>query len=232
MGKIYFGQEQAMKRRINVMLVEDNPEYREVIALALEDEPDIELTSQFGTSEIALRSLQDMSTRKVPDLVLLDLRLPGMDGLDSIPYFHAALPDAKIIILTQSDDEADVLRAISRGASGYLLKSSTLDQITGAIRSVMGGGAPLDAGVARFILDTLQAKLPQDEIKHVLTEREMEILALLGEGNVKKEIADQLNISYTTVDTHVGHIYEKLDVRNAPSAINKAHRLGLFPPEK
>jgi len=218
-----------MSFKIRVMLVEDNPEYREVIDLALEDEADIELTSQFGTSEIALRSLQDMSTRKEPDLVLLDLRLPGMDGLDSLPYFRSALPDAKIMILTQSDNEADVLRAISRGASGYLLKSSTLDQITEGIRSIMAGGASLDTGVARFILDTLQTKLPKGEIENVLSPRELEILTLLGEGLVKKEIADQLGIGYTTVDTHVAHIYEKLEVRNAPSAVNKAHRLGLFP---
>ena len=221
-----------MKSKIKVMLVEDNPEYREVIDLALEDEKDIELISQFGTSEIALRSLQDMSKRKVPDLVLLDLRLPGMDGIDSLPYFKSALPDAKIIILTQSDDEADVLRAISRGAAGYLLKSSTVDQITEGIRTVMGGGAPLDAGVARFILDTLQSNMPKQDVENMLTPRELEILTLLGQGLVKKEIATKLNISYTTVDTHVAHVYEKLDVRNAPSAINKAHRLGLFPREE
>ncbi|MDF7826812.1 response regulator transcription factor [Pontiellaceae bacterium B12227] len=219
-----------MKQKIAVMLVEDNPEYREVINLALEDEADIDLISQFGTSEIALRSLQDMSTRRVPDMVLLDLRLPGMDGLDSLPYFKSALPDAKIMILTQSDDESDVLRAISRGASGYLLKSSKLDQITDGIRSVMAGGASLDSGVARFILDTLQNNMPKDEVENMLTPRELEILTLLGEGLVKKEIAVKLGISYTTVDTHVAHIYEKLEVRNAPSAINKAHRIGLFPP--
>ncbi|WP_372796614.1 response regulator transcription factor, partial [Pontiella sp.] len=132
-----------MKQKIKVMLVEDNPEYREVINLALEDEPDIDLISQFGTSEIALRSLQDMSTRIEPDLVLLDLRLPGMDGLDSLPYFLRALPDAKVMILTQSDDESDVLRAIAHGAAGYLLKSSRLDQITDGIRTIMDGGAPI-----------------------------------------------------------------------------------------
>jgi DNA-binding NarL/FixJ family response regulator len=220
-----------MKRKIRVMLVEDNPEYREVIKLALEDENDIELINQFGTAEIALRSLQDMSTRRDPDLVLLDLRLPGMDGLESLAFFKSAVPDAKIIILTQSDDEADILRAISRGASGYLLKSSTLEQITEGIRSVIAGGASLDAGVARFILDTLQSRLPRTEISNILTERELEILTLLGEGLVKKEIADQLQISYTTVDTHVGHIYKKLDVTNAPSAISKAYRLGLFQQE-
>lgn len=221
-----------MSSPIRVMLVEDNPEYRQVIDLALEDETDIELISQFGTSEIALRSLQDMSTRKIPDLVLLDLRLPGMDGLDSLPYFRTALPDAKIMILTQSDDEADVLRAISRGASGYLLKSSTLAQITEGIRSTMAGGASLDSGIARFILETLKTNLPKGKINHLLTPRELEILTLLGDGLVKKEIGEKLNISYTTVDTHVAHIYEKLEVRNAPSAINKAHRLGLFSSEK
>ena len=173
-----------MKRRIRVMLVEDNPEYRKVIDLALEDEAGIDLISQFGTSEIALRSLQDMSTRKEPDLILLDLRLPGMDGLDSLPYFHAALPDAKIIILTQSDDEADVLRAISRGAAGYLLKSSTLNQSVEGIRTVMDGGAPIDAGVARFILASLQSKQPKVDTGIDLTPREQEILTLLGDGLV------------------------------------------------
>ncbi|MEA2068637.1 MAG: response regulator transcription factor [Verrucomicrobiota bacterium] len=220
-----------MKRKIKIMMVEDNPEYKNTIVLALEDEPDIELISQFGTSEIALRSLQDMSTRNVPDLVLLDLRLPGMNGLDSMPYFRKALPNTKIIILTQSDNEADVLRAISSGTSGYLLKSSTVDQITDAIRTVMAGGASLDSGVARFILDTLKNQLPKRDLENVLTKRELEILTLLGEGLVKKEIADHLHIGYTTVDTHVSHIYEKLKVRNAPSAINKAHKLGFFPPK-
>lgn len=220
-----------MKRKIRVMLVEDNPEYRAVISLALEGEPDIELTSQFGTSEIALRSLQDRSLRKEPDLVLLDLRLPGMDGLDALPFFRSSVPDAKIIVLTQSDHEQDVLRAIVQGASGYLLKSSTLAQITDGIRTVMAGGATLDAGIAKFIMNTLQTRLPKGTIENVLSERELEILSLLGEGLVKKEIADRLGIGYATVDSHVGHIYEKLDVRNAPSAISKAYRLGLFPPE-
>jgi len=217
-----------MSARITVMLVEDNPEYRNVIELALEHEDDMELTSQFGTSEIALRSLQNLTDSDAPDLILLDLRLPGMDGLDALPLFREAAPGARVIILTQSDAEADVLRAISLGASGYLLKASTVDQITEGIRSVMAGGATLDAGVARFILNTLQNRLPKRDIDNLLTARELEILTLLGDGLVKKQIAAQLGIGYTTVDTHVAHIYEKLEVRNAPSAINKAHRLGLF----
>jgi|LauGreDrversion4_2_1035121.scaffolds.fasta_scaffold07964_4 DNA-binding NarL/FixJ family response regulator len=218
-----------MKSDIRVMLVEDSPRYREVIALALKQEPAIQLASQFGTAEIALRSLRENVAGERPDLILLDLRLPGMDGLGALPEFLAAAPEAKIMILTQSDAEADVLRAITLGATGYLLKSSTVNTIIDGIRTVMNGGASLDAGVARFIINTLKNRLPQTGTEVLLTGRQMEVLALLGEGLLKKEIADRLKISYATVDEHVAHIYERLGVRNAPAAVNKAHRLGLFP---
>jgi DNA-binding NarL/FixJ family response regulator len=154
-----------------------------------------------------------------------------MSGHEAIPYFNAAIPDAKIIVLTQSDREADVLKAISLGASGYLLKSSTTKVITEGIRTVIKGGASLDAKVATFILQTLKTRLPKtpEEDSVLLSQRETEVLTLLAEGLAKKEIADRLDISTSTVVTHVGHIYEKLNASNAPSAINKAHRLGLFP---
>lgn len=218
-----------MKGKIRVLLVEDNPRYREVVALALKQESDIELIGEFGTAEIALRSLQSQSGMELPDLILLDLRLPGMDGLTALPQFLAVASDTKIMVLTQSDNEADVLRAITLGASGYLLKSSTVERTTEGIRSVMNGGATLDAGVARFIINTLKTRLPSEDTEGILTARQIEILTLMGEGLVKKEIADRLSISYATVDEHVAHIYERLGVRNAPSAVNKAHILGLFP---
>ena len=219
-----------MKNKIRVMVVEDNPRYREVIALALKQEADIQLAGEFGTAEIALRSLKVRLSGELPDLVLLDLHLPGMDGLEALPQFLSAAPESKIMILTQSNNEADVLRAISRGASGYLLKSSTVSTITDGIRSVMKGGASLDAGVACFILNALKTRLPKSSSDGLLTDRQVEILALLGEGLVKKEIAERLRISYATVDEHVAHIYERLGVRNAPGAVNKAHLLGLVPP--
>ena len=218
-----------MNNKIRVMLVEDHPEYREAIELALEKEPAMELTDQFGTAERALRSLKHTKNRTVPDVILLDLNLPGMDGLDALPLFSASIPSAKIIILTQSDREADVLKAITLGAAGYLMKSATLKQITEGIQSVHRGGASLDTNVAKFILKTLKTKLPQGEMRQVLTEREMDVLTLLAEGLVKKEIAERLCIGNTTVVTHVSHIYEKLNVTNAPSAINKAYRMGIFP---
>lgn len=218
-----------MNDNILVMLVEDNPRYREVIALALKPEPGIHLGSQFSTAEIALRSLRENANGEAPDLIVLDLRLPGMDGLEALPQFLAAAPGAKIMVLTQSDHEADVLRAISLGASGYLLKSSTANTIIEGIRTVMNGGASLDAGVACFIINTLKTRLPKGGAEGLLTSRQMEILTLLGEGLLKKEIAERLALSYATVDEHVAHIYERLGVRNAPAAVNKGHILGLFP---
>jgi DNA-binding NarL/FixJ family response regulator len=213
---------------IRTMLVEDNRDYRSVIEHALEVEPDIELISQFSTPEIALRSLEDHKTRKVADLILLDLRLPGMDGLEALPWFQKALPDAKVIILTQSDAEADILKAIKLGAAGYLLKSTRADQLIDGIRNVMSGGASLEAGVARLIIETLQTKLPDNKPEQLLSKREFEILTLLAEGLVKKKICEQLNLSYSTVDTHVAHIYNKLNASNAPAAVSRAYKLGLF----
>jgi DNA-binding NarL/FixJ family response regulator len=217
-----------MKKNIRVMMVEDHPEYREVIEIALQKTPGIELISEFGTSERALRSLQDMSTRKEPDIILLDLNLPGMSGLDAIPYFSSTVPEAKIIILSQSNQEADVLKAITLGATGYLLKSSTVKTITDGIATVMEGGAPIDAGVAKYLLASLKAQPKADESLPALSDREMEILTLVAKGYLKKEIAKELGISVYTVVTHAGHIYQKLNVANAPSAIDKAHTLGLF----
>jgi DNA-binding NarL/FixJ family response regulator len=221
-----------MNDHVRIMLVEDNREYREVVCLALEQEPNVELAGQFGTAEIALRTLRSTSPDEQPDLILLDLRLPGMSGLDALTQCREIAPDAKVIILTQSDREQDVLRAIALGASGYLLKSATLDEISQSIATVTSGGAPLDKGIAKLILDSLKTRLPQDEAPPALTDRELEIIRLLAEGLVKKEIASRLGIGYSTVDTHVAHIYGKLKVSNAPSAVNRAHRLGLFPPEE
>ncbi len=221
-----------MKRRLRLLLVEDNPRYREAIVLALQGEPDFHCCGQFGTAEIALRSLQGQAAVELPDLIVLDLRLPGMDGLDALPRFLSAAPNSKIIVLTQSDDEADVLRAISLGASGYLLKSSTAHQIIESVRSVQSGGASLDPRVARCILQTLKMQLPKGDSEPVLTERQREILVLLSEGLVKKQIAERLGIAYATVDEHITNIYARLGVRNAPAAVNRAHLLGLFPSGK
>lgn len=226
----------TMKGKIRIMLVEDNPEYRHVIEIALKRDPDMALVSKVGTAERALAILQDMSTHTPrtppPDLLLLDLNLPGMSGLEAIPMFKKHAPKTDIIILTQSDREADVLCAISQGISGYLLKSATVKEIKDGIQTVMDGGSSLDPNVARFILDTAKTQLPKPAQGKTLSERELEILTLLAEGLVKKEIAARLSISNHTVVTHIRRIYEKLNATNAPSAVNKAYRMGIFPSPK
>lgn len=218
-----------MHQKIRIMIVEDHPEYREIVELALNKEPDMELIGQFGTSERALRGFRDRNCGEKPDIILLDLHLPGMSGLEAIPYFSTEMPNARIIVLTQSDREDDVLKAIMLGASGYLLKSCTVRQLVDGIRTVSEGGASLDAKLAKFVLKTLQTKLHTVEVEQLLTFREMEVLTLLAEGKAKKEIADQLHISPSTVVSHVTHIYEKLNAPNAPAAIAKAFQLGLLP---
>ncbi|VGO17691.1 Transcriptional regulatory protein LiaR [Pontiella desulfatans] len=218
-----------MKRAMRIMLVEDNPDYREVIEMAINKTAGMELTGKYGAAEVALNSLQDRDLRIEPDIVLLDLNLPAMSGLEALPFFRRSIPDAKVIILTQSDKEADVVTAIRQGASGYILKSSTIKQIKQGIRDVMDGDAPLDAGVATHIMKALKAKPIKERPERELSPRELEILTLLGEGFVKKEIGDKLDITYGTVATHVRNIYEKLNVINAPAAISKAYQSGILP---
>lgn len=216
---------------INVMLVEDSPEYREVLKPALDDEPDMELSNCFGTAERALSSLKGFHRDESPDVILLDLNLPGISGIEAIPLLSEAAPRSRIIILTQSDAKANVVTSITLGASGYLLKSATLEQITDAIRTVMAGGASLDSSIAKMILGTLQSVFHKKDCDNLLTKREMEVLALLADGLERKQIAQELSIGSSTISTHVAHIYEKLNVQNAPAAVAKAFRMGLFPPK-
>ena len=216
------------------MLIEDHLGYRQVLQRAINRLPELELIGQFGTAEGALRSLNTVTSENYPDVILLDLKLPGMSGLETIPWLKKYVEKSKIIILTQSDNEADVLSAISLGASGYLLKSATVSQITEGIHTVMNGGAPIDSGVAKFILKIVKTQSGQPKARFVkpLSKREKEILSLLANGLLKKQIADKLGISITTVAYHVKHIYEKLHVQNAPSAVAKAFRMGIFSPGK
>ncbi|BDS05897.1 DNA-binding response regulator [Oceaniferula spumae] len=213
-----------MKPKLRLTLIEDSMAYRKGIICAMEDRMDMELVSEFGTVEIALRSLET----DAPDLVLLDLNLPGMTGLEAIPLIKKIVPDAKIVILTQSDKEADVLQAIGSGASGYLLKSSSMAQLIDGIKHVCAGGAILDPNLAKFIMDTLQEQLSEPASNALLTKRELEILTLIAEGLAQKQIATELGLSVHTVSEYIRNIYEKLNVPNAPSAIHKAHSMGIF----
>jgi DNA-binding NarL/FixJ family response regulator len=221
-----------MTTNIRVMIVEDHPDYREGVRFALETEQDFELYATFGTAERALQSISETKDKtELPNVILLDLMLPGMSGIEAIPLFKKHTPDTHLLVLSQSEKESDVLRAISMGASGYLLKNASLNTIIDGIRTVMAGGASLDSKIAKYILNSVQKQRPDSASAARLTKREMQVIQLISEGQVKKQISHSLGISPPTVATHVRHIYEKLGVSNAPSAISKAYRTGLLPPE-
>lgn len=238
-----------MSDPVKVIIVEDNPEYRNVLKMAFEFDSGIELVGIYGSAEHALRALEPKSQKaSQPDILLLDLNLPEMSGLDAMKWFKDYVPHAPIIALTQSDAESDVLTAIQNGATGYLLKSSTIPQIKNAIHTVASGGAQLDRKVARYILDQVNARPTADarsavdtakrksqsasDTENSLSKRELEVLELLAEGLVKKEIADKLSISYFTVSAHIRHIYDKLDVLNAPAAVSVSYQSGILPIKK
>lgn len=220
-----------MSISIRVMLVEDNPQYREIIEIALLEEPNIELVAQFGAVEVALHSLREESFSENVDIMLLDVRLPGMSGVDAIAQIKEVAPRLKIIMLTQSDMEADVIRAIQSGAEGYLLKSVSIKEITQGIQTVVEGGAPLEPSIAKFVMQAMRGERPKAKLDIQLTPREKDILELLSNGLAKKQIAGELNISAHTVGEYVKNIYTKLKVQNAPAAVAKAYKSGLFPKE-
>ncbi len=219
-----------MKKPIHVMMIEDHPEFREIIEFAIGEEDDIELVGLYGNAEQGLRQLQESRTGKTVDIVLLDLNLPVMSGLEAMPWIKKYSPDTKIIILSQSTRQTDVLLAIKRGAAGYLLKSSTMDEIIEGMRSVMNGGATLDKGLAHFIINSLRRIPCEKKGKPRITKREKEVLTLVAEGLSQKEISSVMQIAQSTVTAHIQNVYKKLDAPNAPAAISKAFKEGILRP--
>ena len=208
---------------IRVVVVEDNSSFRRALSLTLSASDGIVCVADFSTAEQALKYLIDAAC---PDIILLDLDLPGINGLQAIPQFLELVEDAAILILTQADDRANVFDAISAGASGYLLKTSSSDEVVKGIVESANGGAALSSQIAKMVLAAFNpsAKKSDDD----LSEREREVLDALSHGYVKKEIAGRLDISYHTVDVYVRRIYTKLHVHNVPAAVSKAIRRGLI----
>lgn len=207
----------------NVALIEDHQDYRRALQTVVN-------SSAHLRCEIACPSIEAFLDTAAPaspvDIVLLDLGLPGMHGVSGIAVILERFPEAKILVITVYDHKPVVLQALAAGASGYLLKADRLDTILRSIDEVISGGAPLNSHIARMILTTFNAVKPATpEVD--LTDRERETLSLLAKGHIKKEIADQLGVSYHTVDTHVRNIYSKLKVHNLSGAVAKAMQMGL-----
>ncbi len=163
----------------------------------------------------------------MPDVILLDVELPGQNGIEAVKVIKSVAPSTRVVMLTAFDDHDKIFRALCAGASGYLLKTSPVERIVEGIQEAVRGGAPFTPQVAQKVLKMF-SKLGQPERDYGLTGREQKIIELMTKGLIKKEIADTLDLSYHTVDTHLRNIYTKLHVHSRTGAVAKALNERLF----
>ena len=212
-----------MTESIQVWLIEDHKTYGERLARALNRLDGITCTHRFTACEDALAALPAQPS---PHVVLLDVGLPGMSGIEGIAPLRELAPHTAVVILTVFEDDKKIFDAICAGAAGYLLKTSSNEEIAAAIRSAAAGGSPINPRIARRVLEMFsKANPPQKD--YGLTQRETEILQLLVQGQTIKEAAAQLAIGFYTADEYIRSVYEKLQVRSRGSAVAKAVKEGL-----
>ncbi|NIQ60322.1 MAG: response regulator [Gammaproteobacteria bacterium] len=219
-----------------VVAVEDDRRYRESLHTLFRHTADFDLTATFGSGEAALEHLRATEGGGPDswDLVLMDLELPGMSGIEATERIRRSLPAVSVVVLTVFEDPSNVLRAICAGADGYLTKGQPPDELIAELRSVMEGGSPLSPAVARTVLQLLRRLGPEPgagpgpgDPALDLTDREREVLGCLVDGRSYKRTATELGISKNTVRSHVRSIYDKLQVRNVAQAVSRALREGL-----
>ena len=201
-----------------VAIVEDNPSFRQAITTLIQESDEFLLGGVYPSGERALRMQEHP-----PDVALVDIQLPGISGIDLIKRLHLLQPGIQFLVCSMHDDDDKIIKALESGASGYLLKDSTAEQIRDAIIELRNGGAPMSPYIARRVIQSFQkpAVAPQG----VLSDREREVVHLLAQGLQYKEIADGLHISYETVKKHLRNVYGKLHVQNKVEAINKFRSL-------
>jgi len=202
----------------SVWLVEDNAMFRETIAELLDETGGLTCSLAVGSCEEALDAL---GGGELPDVILMDIGLPGMDGIRGVERIKARAPSVNVVLLTVHHDDDRIFRAVCAGASGYLLKTAEPAQIVEAVTQVLNGGAAIDARIARRVL-SMFARFTAPQADYGLSDRETEILHLLVDGLTKVAIADRLHLSRHTVDGHIRNIYGKLHVHSRTAAVAKA----------
>jgi DNA-binding NarL/FixJ family response regulator len=202
-----------------VVLVEDDRGLREQLAQILNSAPDIRCVGAFASAEEALEQIP----ARCPDVVLMDIKLPGMSGIECVARLKRLMPGLQIVMVTVYEDSERIFRALKAGASGYLLKSSPPPQLLEAVRDVHGGGAPMSSQIARQVVRHFHSAGAVPEQKPPLSPRERQVLELLSTGYIYKEIADQLDIGVETVRTHVKSICQKMHARNRLEAVARHH---------
>jgi DNA-binding NarL/FixJ family response regulator len=200
---------------IRVAIVEDDEVVRENLSLLINDTAGFSCVAACASGEEALERLQKV----VPEVVLMDIHLPGQSGITCVGRLRALLPELQIIMLTIEEDSEQVFESLKAGATGYLVKHVSPTEILEAVAEVHRGGAPMSSQIARKVVTTFRQEIPFDKTIVQLSPREEEVLRLLAKGLRSKEIAKNLDVSVGTVNTYVRHIYEKLHVRSRAEAV-------------
>jgi len=218
-----------MGEPIRVLLVDDQKLMREGLRVLLELEPDIEVAGEAPDGDAALESCATLQ----PDIVLMDIRMPGMDGVEATWRLRGRWPEARVIILTTFDDDEYVFEGLRAGASGYLLKDVSGTELAKAVRTVAAGGALIEPSVARKVVAEFARLEPpvrsvENSLPEPLSERECEILRLLVRGLSNREIAEQLSLAEGTVKNYVSSILQKMGVRDRTQAAVRARELGVI----
>jgi len=213
--------------QIRILLADDHSVMRTGLRLVLERQPDFEVVAEASDGRQAVALAQ----QHLPEVVVMDIGMPNLNGIEASRQLTAALPQTSIVILSMHSDESYVLRALKAGARGYLLKESAEPDLIAAVRAVHAGKAFFSPAVSRMLVEDYVRRLQDREIEdsfELLTNREREILQLIAEGKSNKEMAAMLNLSLYTVETHRGNLMEKLNLHTVPELIMYAVRKGVI----
>jgi DNA-binding NarL/FixJ family response regulator len=209
---------------VRVLIVDDHPVVRDGLRGMLQAQPDLEVIADAANGHEALAAV----ARHHPDLVLMDLRMPELDGVEATRRIRAEHPDVKVLVLTTYDTDADILPAIEAGATGYLLKDAPRERLFSAVRAAARGETVLAPTVAAKLVHSIQARPDHEQ----LTPRELDVLRLVADGLTNRAIARRLHISEATVKTHLVHTYAKLGVDDRTAAVMSALERGLLRPDR
>ncbi|HEV2448540.1 MAG TPA: response regulator transcription factor [Candidatus Sulfopaludibacter sp.] len=216
-----------MSEPIRILLADDHAVMRTGLRLVLERQPDFQVVAEASDGREAVALTQQHH----PEVVVMDVTMPNLNGIEAARQISAAMPQTSVVMLSMHSDEAYVLRALKAGARGYLLKESAESDLIAAIRAVNAGKAFFSPAVSRMLVEDYVRQLQDREIEdsyELLTTREREILQLIAEGKSNKEIANILNLSLYTVETHRGNMMEKLNLHTVPELILYAVRKGVI----